>query len=187
MHLKPHSPYRNRWKFLSRFLLLPILLIYLIPISTLCILMHSWSSTSRDSFRITPCPPLLWPIYHLIPPVFQHPSHLTFHFKSLPQLQIIPTGTLQVTYPKAYHLNCHQTTHIRSLSQIHPLLPVNFKVLIPPYIHSHPKGCHIFRTHKIHLIILSLILHHPQVYFCLQLLLWYPSLHYQICLVYCQP
>ena len=133
--------------------------------------MVSCYNTSRASLRTTTCHPLIWPISHLIPPVFQHPSQLTFHHRFLPQFKIIPTGTgtLQVTYPQAFHLHYHQTTNMRSLSQIHPLPPVNIKVLNPPTIHPHPQSYHTSQPHKIHLIRLALILHHQQVWFCLHL------------------
>ena len=67
----------------------------MIPISTFWNIMRSCSITSRSSFRTNPCHHLLWPISHLVPQVFQHPSQIKFRhrvnlsifisFKNLPE------------------------------------------------------------------------------------------------------
>ena len=95
MQMKPRSSNWSPWIFLYM-LLPPIPLTYLLPMSTFWHLIRNCSIKSRASFRTTTCTSLLWNISHLIPLVFPHPSHLTFHHKGLPQLQLIPTGTLQV-------------------------------------------------------------------------------------------
>ena len=187
MHLNPHSSKWIHWRCFSRLLLLPIPLTYLITIITFCILMKSCSIKSLASLSTTPFNPLLWPISHLIPTVFQHSYQNPFRHKGLPQFQIPPTGTLQVTYPQPFHINFSQIPHIRRLYQIHPLLPVNIKVLRTQAIQSHPKGFHICHPNNIHMIRLSLILNYPQFCFCLQPRVWYPEILHQICLVYCHP
>ena len=131
--------------------------------------MHSWSSTYWTSFRTTPCPPLLLPISNPIPPVLQHPSHLTLHHRGLPQFQFIRTGTLQVTLPQPFHIIFLQTSHLISLSHIHPMITLNIKVLIPPALNSHPQVCHLSHPHNSYLIRPALILHHLQVCFCLKI------------------
>ena len=103
--------------------------------STFWMPMNSCSSTSRSSFMTTSCTPLLWPISHMIPPVFQHPSQQHFHNRGIPWLKIIATGNLQVNCPQPCHLRFHQITHMRGIPHIHPLLPVNIKVLRPPELH----------------------------------------------------
>ena len=148
--------------------------------------MHFWNITSTSSFSATPCTPFLFLISHLTPPVFHNPSHLTFHIRGLPKLQVLPTGTLQVTWPQPWNLHFLQTYNLISLSQFHPLIPVNTKVLSHQDLQSYTKGYHPSHPHNIHPIKLALILLHPQVCFCLQLWVWYPELHHQICLVYRQ-
>ena len=146
-----------------------------------------WSRTPQESFRTTPFSSFLCPISHTIPPFFQHPSHMTFHHRGLPHFQILPTGTLQVTFPQPFHIHFLQIYCLGRISQIHPLLPVNIKVTSPLYLHSHPQGCYLSHPLNIHLIILALILLHPHFFFCLKLQVWYPEIHHQICLVYLQP
>ena len=111
-----------------------------------------------------------------VPTVFKHSYQKPFRKKGLPQFQIPPTGTLQVTYPQPFHINFSQIPHIRRLYQIHPLLPVNIKVLRPPYLRPHPQGWHLLHPHKSHLIRFPLILHYPQVCFFMQLKIWCPTL-----------
>ena len=131
--------------------------------------MRYWSRKSRASFRTTPCPMLIWPISNLIPTVLQHPYQLYFHHRCLPQFQILPTGNLQVTYPQPCPIRFHHTALMRSLSQIHPFIPVNIKVLSLTYLHPHPQGYHFYHPHRIHLIKPTLLLCNPQVYLYLQL------------------
>ena len=135
MQLKSHSSTWSHWRWFSEMLNLSIPPTYLIPMSTLWNLMYYWSSTLQSSFRTTPCSPLLWPISHPIPTVFQHPSHLKLHHRGLTQFHLLPKGTLQLTWPQPCHINFLQTSHLIILSQIHPWLPVNIKVTSPPSLH----------------------------------------------------
>ena len=112
---------------------------------------------------------------------------MKFHNRGLHKFQVLPTGTLQVIFPQYYYMFSLKTSHLRSLSQIHHMLPVNIKVLILPAIHYHPQGYHVLYPHKIHLIRLTMILHHRQVCFFLKIQECYVELHQQIGLVYCQP
>ena len=64
---------------------------------------------------------IICPIYNPNPPVFQHPSYQTFHYRGLPQLQLIPTGTVQVTLSQPFHIHFFQTSHLKIPSLIHPL------------------------------------------------------------------
>ena len=131
--------------------------------------MHNWFSTSQASSRTTPCLPFIRTISHPIPMVFQNTSHMILNHRVLPQFQIPPTGNLQVAFPQPCHLNFLQTSHLRSLSRIQPLIPVNIKVLSPQYNFYNTKYCCLSYHQNIHLIKLVLILHHPQVFFCLKI------------------
>ena len=158
MNLQPYYSNWSHWRCFYKMPIPPILLKYLIPMSILWHLMHNYYIT----------------------------THLTFHHRSLHQLQLLPKGTLTVTYPQPCHLHLLQTSHLRSLSQIHHLIPVNIKVLIPQALQPHPQVCHLSNPHKSHLIKLALILHHPQVWFFMQLQEWHLELHHKIHLVHWQ-
>ena len=187
IHLQTQYSAWSHWRCFSNSMLPHILLSYLIPMSTLCNNMRYWSNTSRESFSTTPFPPLICPISIPIPPDFQHPSHMTFSHRGLPQFQLLLMSTLQVTCPQHFHIHLLQNSHIRSLSQIHPLLPDNIKEVSPQALHSHPQVWHTYQPQNIHLINMDLILHHPQFFLCLQIRVWYLALHHQICLFYFQP
>ena len=137
-------------------LLLTIPQIFLIRMNKLYNLIHNCLSTPMASFRTTTCPPFLCPISYQIPPVLQHPSHIILHHRGLHKLQLLPTGNLQVTFPQPCNIRFLQKSHLRSLSQIHPLILVNIKVIIPQSLHSH-------------LIRISRILNHLQADSCFEI------------------
>ena len=143
-------------------LLPPIPITYLLLIITFLYLMRNWSSTSRASFRTTPLPPLLFNLYNRIPPFFQNSSHLTYHHSGLLQFQHLPTGILQLTCPKPCHNNFLRTQNLRSLSKIHPIIPVNIQVMITQALYHHPQVCHPLHPQKILMIKMALILCYPQ-------------------------
>ena len=112
-------------------LLLPIPMPYMLRMNIFYNIMRNWFIKSWNSFRTIPCPPLICPISDPLPPVFQHPSNMIFHQRGIPQFQLIPTETLQVTCHQHCNLHLLQTFNLISLSHIHPMLQVYIKVTSP--------------------------------------------------------
>ena len=140
MHLQPHSLTCSHQRRFSKWLLPSIPLTYLIPMINFWNIMRYWYSTSWAYFSTTTCHPLLRPISHLIPTVFKHPYHMPLHHKGLTKFQLVPTGNLQVTCLQPFHIRLLQTSHLRILSQIHPMPPVNTKDPSSQALHYNTQG-----------------------------------------------
>ena len=127
--------------------------------------MCNWFITPQASFRTTPCTLSLWTISHYTPTFFQNTYYLTFYHWGLPRFQLLLTGNIKVTSPQTFHIHFFQKYYLRSLSQIHPMILVNIKVLVLQAIHYHPQGYQPNHHKRIHLIQPTLLLCHYQVCF----------------------
>ena len=73
--------------------------------------------------------------------------------------------------PKTYHINFYQKFHLRNLI-------MSIQVI---YFHTHG---HPWHPQCIHMITLPPLLHHPQVFFYLQLLVWHTEFSHQEIILY---
>ena len=118
---------------------------------------------------------------------FQSPYQLIFYHRIPSQFQIILKGTLQVTCPQPWYIYFSKNCYKRNLSHIYPLITVNIQLMSPQALSYHPQSYHTYQNQIIYLIKLALILHRPKICLCLNILVWFLSMHHHICLFWCQP